>query len=385
MTGAQRILVLGGGVGGIVAANDLRRRLPAQHEIVLVNREETFVFAPSLLWLLVGARRTEQISRPLRRLVRRGVTVTTGEIERIDADRREVVVGGRTLSADFIVIALGAATRGGAIPGLLDGGHDLYSLAGANAFHNKLASLRSGRVVLLTAAPAYRCPAAPYEAAMLVEADCRERRVRKQVEVELFAAEPGPMGVAGPQVSAAVRQMVESKGIAYHPEHQVTRVDPGARGVQFSNGGTATYDLLGFVPPHHVPPVVSKSGLCAEGGWIEVDRHTLETRFPNIYAIGDVNSIPLKLGKPLPKAGVFAHFEAQVVAKNIAHAITRRGDGARFTGFGECFIETGGGRAGFGKGDFYAEPLPTVALHAPSRRWHIGKVILEQTWLHGWL
>ena len=385
MTGAQRILVLGGGVGGIVAANDLRRRLPARHEIVLVNRDETFVFAPSLLWLLVGARRPEQISRPLRRLVRRGVTVRTGEIERIDADRREVVVGGRTLNADFIVIALGAATRGGAIPGLVDGGHDLYSLAGANAFHNKLASLQSGRVVLLTAAPAYRCPAAPYEASMLVEANCRARRVREQVEVQLFTAEPGPMGVAGPHVSAAVRQMVESKGIRYHPEHQVTSVDPGARGVQFSSGGTATYDLLGFVPPHCVPPVVSKSGLCAEGGWIAVDRHTLETRFPNVYAIGDVNSIPLKLGKPLPKAGVFAHFEAQVVAKNIAHAITRRGDGARFTGFGECFIETGGGRAGFGKGNFYAEPLPTVAVHAPSRRWHIGKVILEQMWLRGWV
>ena len=374
------MLVLGGGIGGIVAVNTLRKRLPARHEIVLVSRDETFVFAPSLLWLLVGARRPEQISRPLRRLVRRGVTVTTGEIERIDAARREVLVGGRTLSADYIVIALGAATSGGAIPGLVDGGHDLYSLSGADAFRNELASLRGSRIVLLTAAPAYRCPAAPYEAAMLVASACRGR-----ADVQLFAAEPGPMGVAGPEVSAAVRQMVEGKGIAYHPEHQVTRVDAAARRIQFSNGSEAPYDLLGFVPPHHVPPVVSKSGLCAEGGWIEVDRHTLETRFPGVYAIGDVNSIPLKLGKPLPKAGVFAHFEAQVVAKNIARTIINRGVVARFTGFGECFIETGGGKAGFGKGDFYAEPLPTVAVHAPSRRWHIGKVVLEQTWLHGWV
>ncbi len=380
MAGAQRILVLGGGVGGIVAANELRRRLPAQHEIVLVNREETFVFAPSLLWLLVGARRPEQISRPLRRLVRRGVTVTTGEVERIDASRREIAVAGRTLSADHLVIALGAATAGRAIPGLVESGHDLYSLDGAAAFRAGLRSLRGGRVVILTASPAYRCPAAPYEAAMLVEDACRGR-----AKVQLFAAEPGPMGVAGPQVSAGVRQMVEGRGIAYHPEHQVTRVDPAARGVQFANGATAAYDLLGFVPPHHAPPVVSQSGLCAQGGWIEVDRHTLETRFPNVYAVGDVNSIPLKLGKPLPKAGVFAHFEAQVVARNIARAITGRGDEARFTGLGECFIETGGGKAGFGKGDFYAEPLPTVSLHAPSRRWHMGKVVLEQVWLHGWL
>ena len=385
MAAAHRILVLGGGVGGIVAANALRKRLPARHEIVLVNREETFVFAPSLLWLLVGARRPEQITRLLRRLVRRGVTVATGEIERIDAARREVVVGGQTLTADHVVIALGAGTASDAIPGMREGGHDLYSLHGAGTFRDALASLRGGRVVILTAAPAYRCPAAPYEAAMLVEAACRSRRVREQVRVELFAAESGPMGVAGPQVSAAVRQMVESKGIDYHPEHQVTRVDPAARSIQFSNGTVATYDLLGFVPPHHAPPVVSSSGLCAESGWIAVDRHILETRFPNVYAIGDVTSIPLKLGKPLPKAGVFAHFQAQVVANNIARAITGRGDEARFSGVGECFIETGAGKAGFGKGNFYAEPLPTVAVHAPSRRWHISKVLLEQTWLRGWI
>lgn len=382
---ASKILVLGGGVGGLVVANNLRKHLSARHEIVLVNRDETFVFAPSLLWLLVGARRPEQISRPLRRLARRGITVTTGEIERIDAVRREVVTGGQTLSADFIVIALGAATSGGAIPGLVDGGHDLYSLSGAVAFRNGLASLERGRIAILTAAPAYRCPAAPYEAAMLVEASCRARRVREHVQVDMFTAEPGPMGVAGPQVSAAVRQMVESKGINYRPEHQLTRVDPAARSIQFSNGAAASYDMLGFVPPHRVPPVVSKSGLCEEGGWIDVDRHTFETRFPNVYAIGDVNSVPLKMGKPLPKAGVFAHFAARVVAKNIVRAITGRGTEARFTGFGECFIETGDGKAGFGKGDFYAEPLPAVSLHTPSRRWHLGKVLLEQSWLRGWM
>ncbi len=385
MGGTQRVLVLGGGVGGIVVANDLRKRLPATHELVLVNREETFLFAPSLLWLLVGARRPEQISRPLRRLVHRGVTVTTGEIERIDAARREVVVAGRTSSADHIVIALGAATAASAIPGLVDGGHDLYSLAGASAFRDQLASLRSGRVVILTAAPAYRCPAAPYEAAMLVEAACRARRVREHVQVDMFTAEPGPMGVAGAHVSAAVRQMVEGKGINYRPEHQVTRVDPAARSIHFSNGAAASYGMLGFVPPHHVPSVVSDSGLCAEGSWIEVDRNTFVTRVPNVYAIGDVNSVPLKLGKPLPKAGVFAHFAAQVVAKNIARAITGRGEEARFTGFGECFVETGDGKAGFGKGNFYAEPLPAVSLDKPSRRWHLGKVLLEQSWLRGWM
>ena len=385
MAEAHRILVLGGGIGGIVAANELRKRLPARHEVVLVSRDETFLFAPSLLWLLVGARRPEQISRPLRRLVHRGVSVVTGLIERIDAERREIVVDGKTMAADYVVIALGATTAGDVIPGMMAGGHDLYSLQGAVGFRDALAGMGSGRIVILTAAPAYRCPAAPYEATMLIEAACRARRVRKQVQIDLFATEAGPMGVAGPHVTAAVRQMVDSKGIAYHPEHQVTRVDPAARNIQFSNGASAPYNLLGFVPPHHAPPVVKDSGLCAESGWIAVDRHTLQTRFANVFAIGDVTSIPLKQGKPLPKAGVFAHFQGQVVAKNITRAIIGSGNESRFSGVGECFIEAGDGKAGFGKGNFYAEPMPTVAVQPPSRWLHAGKVMLEQTWLHGWV
>jgi sulfide:quinone oxidoreductase len=311
--------------------------------------------------------------------------VTTGEIERIDAARREVTVGGRTLAGDHMVVALGAATAGESIPGLREGGRDLYSLEGAIALRDGLLSLRAGRVVILTAAPAYRCPAAPYEAVMLIDAALRSRRVRDRVRIEMFASEPGPMGVAGPQVSAAVRQMVESKGIHYHPEHLVTRVDPTAHQIEFANGATAAYDLLGFVPPHHAPPVIRDSGLGGENGWIAVDRHSLATRFSNVYAIGDVTTIPLKMGKPLPKAGVFAHLQGQVVAQSIARAITGRGDESRFRGVGECFIETGSGKAGLGKGDFYAEPVPTVGVHAPSRRWHLGKVLLEQAWLHGWV
>jgi sulfide:quinone oxidoreductase len=128
--------------------------------------------------------------------------------------------------------------------------------------------------------------------------------------------------------------------------------------------------------------VVRESTLAGDTGWITVDRHTLETRFSGVYAIGDVVSIPLKLGKPLPKAGVFAHGQAEVVAKNVAAAIEGRVGSERFTGHGACFIEIGDGKAGFGAGDFYAEPTPVVTLHPPSWRWHVGKVLFEKFWLY---
>jgi sulfide:quinone oxidoreductase len=192
------------------------------------------------------------------------------------------------------------------------------------------------------------------------------------------------MGVAGPAVSAAVRQMAESRGIRYRPEHQLTSVDPGVRSLTFADGTTAGYDLLIYIPPHRAPHVVRSAGLAPEGGWIGVDRGTFETTVPGVYAIGDVTTVSLAMGKPLPKAGVFAHRQAEVVAANLAALWT--GSGARrvFDGHGECFLETGDGRAGFGAGNFYAEPVPEVALKGPNRFWHWGKVLFEWRWLRQW-
>jgi len=380
----QTVLILGGGVGGLVAANELRAALPDEHRVVLVEREAEFVFAPSLLWLMTGDRTAAQISRPLARLEKKRIELVRGEIEKIDVERREVLVDGRTLAGDYLVIALGAELAPELVPGLAQAGHDFYTLAGAEALRDALASFTGGRLVVLTATAAYKCPAAPYEAAMLLEHACRKRKLRDKTQLDLFAAEPGPMGVAGPEVSKGVRQMVESKGIGYHPEHQLAAVDPTARRLTFKNGVEASYDLLAYVPPHRAPRVVRESGLIGESGWIAVDRHTMATAHERVFAIGDVVGIPLALGKPLPKAGVFAHGEAEAVARNIARAITGKGEPARFGGEGECFVETGDGKAGFGKGDFYGEPLPQVTLHPPGRRWHAAKVLFEKYWLRRW-
>jgi sulfide:quinone oxidoreductase len=377
-------LVLGGGVGGIVAAHRLRRALPAGCRVILVEREAQHVFAPSLLWLMTGQRSPQAISRPLARLERKGIEVVRGEVQGIDPVRRTATVNGRTVAADFVVVALGADLAPEAVPGLADAGPTFYTLKGAEAGRDALDRFTGGRIVFLTAAPAYKCPAAPYEAAMLVEAALRHRGRRGRSEIALYAAEAGPMGVAGPAVSGAVREMVESKGISYFPDHQVTEVDAPSRRLRFANGLEAPYDLLFHVPPHRAPAVLREAGLPGPSGWIPVDRRTLASSYERVYAVGDVTSIPLALGKPLPKAGVFAHAQADVVAHNIAREVTGRGAPAAFDGRGDCFVEVGDGRAGFGGGDFYAEPLPQVTLRRPSIRSHFGKLLFEKTWLWRW-
>ncbi len=384
MTAAKAILILGGGIGGIVAASLLRKQLAREHRIILVEREARHVFPASLLWLMVGARREEQISRPIESLSRSGIEFVHGEVERIEPQTLSVRVAGREIAADYMVVALGAELEPEAIPGLAEAGHNFYTLAGAHSFNRARRDLRQGHLAVLVGGTPFKCPAAPYEAAMLLEADARTRGVHPAVTVGLYTPEPGPMPVAGPEVSAKVRQLVESTGVRVHTEHSVTEVDTSARLIRFKNGATAPFDLLAYVPPHRAPSVVRAAGLAGESGWVPVNRETLETKFPSVYAIGDVTGIPLVSGRPLPKAGVFAHSEAEVVANNITCAITGAGAPRSFEGHGACFIEIGGKRAGFGSGNFFAEPVPRLRLRAPGYLLHLGKVAFEKYWFYRW-
>lgn len=384
MTQAKTILVLGGGIGGVVAATFLRKKLPAKHKVVLIERETQHVFSPSLLWLMTGQRTAENISRPIENIKKRGIRLVHGEISKIDPDTRTVVVGNREFSGDYLIVALGADLNPQAIPGLDEAGYNLYSLQGAQALCRDRLKIKNGKIVILICSMPFKCPAAPYESAMLLESDFRKRGLRNHVSFELYSPEPGPMGVAGPEMSKQVRQMVESKGITYFPEHSVSQVDADTKRLTFSNGATTDFDMLVFIAPHQAPEVVTDAGLVGESGWVPVNRGTLETQFPGVYAIGDVTGIMLAMGKPLPKAGAFAHGEAEVVANNITHDITGKGATKTFTGFGECFIEIGDGKAGFGSGNFFAEPNPQIKLRQPSWLLHFAKVVYERFWLYRW-
>ncbi len=378
-------LVLGGGVGGVVAARTLRRLLPRERRVALVERSQVHVFQPSLPWVFAGTRRPEGIRRSYDALRRRGIEVVAGEVEELDAERRRVRVGGGWIGADGIVVALGAELHAAAVPGLAEAGHDVYTLGGSIAARRALDALERGRLVVLVAAVPFKCPAAPYEIALLADHALRRRGVRSGVEIAILTPEPGPMPTAGPAVSDALRGMIEARGIAYRPQVSPASVDAAGRRIRLAADSEEAYDLLLYIPPHRAPAAVRASPLAAETGWATVDPRTLATKFDGIWAIGDVATIPLPSGRPLPKAGVFAERQALAVARSIADRVAGREPSGAFDGRGECFIEVGGGRAGFGGGDFYASPVPVVRLHPPARRWHWGKVLFEKGWLWKWL
>lgn len=375
------VVVLGGGTGGIVAARRLRRRLARDDRVVLVERDPVYRFAPSFLWVMTGARRPSEVVRNIDPLSRRGIELVVAEVEGIEPSERRVRTSAGTLDYDRLVVALGAELAPDLLPGLAEAAIDFYTLDGAERAGRALRGLERGRLVVLVSRLPFKCPAAPYEAALLAEALLRRRGVRGAVEIEVYTPEPFPMPTAGPEVGAALRGLVESRGICFHPERPAERLDPEARELVLVDGERIGFELLLAVPPHRAPACVRGNGLGGDTGFVPVDPATLATAAEGVHAIGDVAAVPIAGGKLLPKAGVFAHAQAEAVARRLADELAGREPGAVFDGRGSCFVEAGDGRAAYGSGDFYAPTGPRVRLHPPARRWHAGKVLFEKLWL----
>jgi sulfide:quinone oxidoreductase len=383
----KRILILGGGIGGQVAANRLRGLLGRHHEITIIDKNESFAFAPSFLWLMTGDRRPEEITRKINQLVRPGIEVVQAEIRRIDLANRFIEVNTGRLDYDYLIIALGAELAPEIIPGLSGAAHTFYTIEGAKKLQDALKEFKGGTLAIVVSALPYKCPGAPHEASMLIDAFFQNRGLRDKVDLHLFTPEPQPMPVAGPKLGGEVKQMLESKGIHFHPLHKLISVNPDNRELIFEGKEKVGYDLLVAIPPHRGPNIIREAGLANEAGWIPVDRATLATRNENVYAIGDIAAVPIpgrwRPDAPLmlPKAGVFAHAHAEVLAYNIAAEITENTAKAKFQGRGYCMLEAGGGRAGLAFGNFFAEPSPEIQLKGTGKTWHLGKVLFEQWWL----
>ena len=384
---AKTIVILGGGVGGLVVANELRHKLPNEHRVVLIEKNRDHAFAPSFLWLMTGDRKPDRITKPVTSLARPGVEVIQAEVSNIDIANGSVVTTQRSLNYDYLVIALGAELAPESIPGLSQSAYTFYTFEETKRLQQALSQFTGGNIAVVVCSLPYKCPGAPHEGAMLIADYFRPRSLQEKAIVHLYTPEAQPMPVGGPQLGEAVKQMLASKGILFHPLHKLTSVDVQKNQLLFDGKEPVSYDLLIAIPPHRAPSIAREAGLANEAGWVPVDRSTLKTRFEKVYAIGDITAITIPgRWKPdvpmmLPKAGVFAHVQAEIVAERIADEISGRTTTAEFCGRGYCMLEAGEGLAGFAYGDFFADPSPRLELRNIGRAWHLGKVLFEQWWL----
>lgn len=388
---ANSVLVLGGGIGGITVANQLKKLLGREGKITVVDKSPEHVFQPSFLSVLAGKRQPQQIKRSFAHLERKTVNFINGEVKEIQPERNLVKVDNRELSYDYLVIALGAELNMDGIPGLEQAAINLYSLDGILQAKEEINKFTGGDIVLLIPSQPYKCPAAPYETVFLLDAEFRRKKIRNKVNISVYTVEPLPMGTAGPQIGQAIKDLLKLQDIDFNPEKTVVSVNPANKEIAFADEAKKKTDMLITIPPHQTTQVVKKAGLTNEAGWIPVDKHSLKTKFGNVYAIGDITAIPLpgryKPDKPLmlPKAGVFAYHQGLVVAANIASLIQGKKESSRFNGQGACFLELGNGRAGFATGSFFNLPQPSVKMKNPSRLWHLYKVLVEKYWFWRWL
>lgn len=377
----KTVLVLGGGTGGLVAASRLRRMLDKEHRVVLIDRSPYYTFEPSFTWVMAGRRTLPRISRDLRNLRKKGIEVLTGEITAIDLDAKRVTYARREVEYDYLVVALGAEYSAEAVPGL-NRAWTFYHGDGAEGMREELESFASGRIVCAVPRLPIKCPTAFYEGALLLDAYFRKRKLRDGIEIAVCTPEPTPLPEAGPNVSERVLDLLNSRGITFTGRTEVKSVNHEKKLLNLREGEPAPFDMLVATPVHGLPYVLESTGLAGKDGWIAVDRETLATSAPGVYAIGDCTSVPIATGT-LPKAGVFAHGEAEVVARNIRAEIAGVEPIWAFGGQGAYFIDSGDGKGAYIVGNYFKDPVQ-VEFRGPSRIYRWAKAGVERIWLWRW-
>lgn len=374
-----KVMILGGGFGGLAAADELRRRLDSEHEIVLVADDDRFFVGYAKLWDLVAARPLEEGTGRLGALNRRGIRFVHARITAIDAARRAVETSAGSLDADYMVVALGATGDREKLGAAGRGAHDLYDPDRLPAMRSELEHLDGGRVVVAVLGVPYVCPPAPYEAAFLVEERLRRLGVRDRTEVVITTPMPSPLPMAGPDVNEIVARGLAGQGIDLRAGQQIADIDVGSRSVSFVDGTTLDYSLLLGVPRAVPPEVIAHSALAGEDGWIWPDPETGRTAFEGVFAAGDCTAV-----ENLPRAGVFAEGLGRAAASSIAADIDG-GDATAYDGTGYCFLEFNRRRAAALEGEFFAKPKPLLRMAEPDAEAYARKEAFEAERLREWL
>jgi len=377
----QRILILGGGVGGTLTANLLVRKLRRQVKagevtITVIDQTGQHMYQPGFMYIAMGGERAEKLQRPERGLLDPRVALVIGEIDKVDEPTQTVhLKDGERLAYDYLVLATGSRIVPEAIEHFDTEAHHFYTAEAALELRRALDAFTGGRIVVAIAGMPYKCPPAPLEVSFLIEAELRQRGLREASELHFCS----PIGRAFTieSVSEMATPIFEAKGIEVHTFFNVEAIDPERKVVQSLEGEELPYDLLILVPPHKGQQFLIDSGLApAPGGWLPTDRATLQVGGrPNVYALGDATDLPLS------KAGSTAHFEAPVVTERIVAAIQDRevdhkhGD---YLGKVMCFFEIGDGKGTLLQFDYDHPPRPPK----PNQLWHLGKIVFNKTYWH---
>lgn len=362
----MRVLVLGAGFGGLELTARLADAFGDATDVVLVDRSDAFVFGFAKLDVLFGRKPAAAIRHPYADLIRPGVQFVQAAITAIDPGAKRVETDAGSFEGDVMVVALGADLDPAATPGLLEVGHEFYSVEGAIAARDVLAGFDGGRVVVAVCGSPFKCPPAPSETALLVHDDLVRRGLRERSTVSLVTPLPSPIPPS-PDASKAVLAAFEERGIEFLAGRVVSHLDAGRKVAVIADGTELPFDLFLGVPKHKVPDVVEASGLAVDG-WVPVDPATLETSFPGVYAVGDVTSVGT------PKAGAFAEGQAAVVADRIIATARSESDLPTYGGRGVCFLEFGEGRVGEVDVTFLPGQAPFGAWREPSAEQAAEKV-----------
>lgn len=354
----MRIVILGAGFGGLEIATRLSDAFGSAVDVVIIDKGHGFVFGFSKLDVMFGRDLADTVVHRFDRIDKPGVTFVPATITAIDPESRTVETDAGTFTGDVLVVALGADLEPAATPGLVEGGHEFYTVNGAFGLRDVLAEFSGGRVVVGVTSTPFKCPPAPSEAALLVHDMLVARGLRDESSVSLVM----PFGVPippSPAASSALLSAFAERGIEWLPDRLVTSLDPDDRIARCSDGTDVPYDLFLGIPRHRVPAVVEESGLAVDG-WIPVDPLTLETSFPQVYAVGDVTSVGT------PKAGVFAEGQGAVVADRIIATIAGESAQAEYDGHGLCYLEFGFGEVAAVDVTFRTGERPTGDLFGPA-------------------